>query len=60
MLQSRGTKRHLMVAVALLVAAGGGAVITHTPLTMSQGFEKALNTSRAELSFNRITRTAWR
>jgi hypothetical protein len=51
MLQSRGTKRHLMVAAALLVAAGGGAIITHTPLTMSQGFEKALNTSRGELTF---------
>lgn len=51
MLQSRGTKRHVMAAAALLIAAGGGAIITHTPLTMSQGFEKALNTSRAELTF---------
>ena len=51
MLQSRGTKRHLIVATALLITAGAGAIITHTPLTMSQGFEKALNTSRAELSF---------
>ena len=51
MLQSRGTKRHLMLATALLVAAGAGAIITHTPLTIDHGFEKALNTSRAELSF---------
>lgn len=51
MLQSRGTKRHLMLATALLVAAGAGAIITNPPLTIDQGFEKALNTSRAELTF---------
>lgn len=51
MLQSRGTKGTLMVATALLIAAGAGAVFTHTPLSMSQGFEKALHTSRAELTF---------
>lgn len=51
MLQSRGFKGRCAVAVALFVAAVGGAVVSHTPLTMSQGFEKALHTSRSELTF---------
>lgn len=51
MQQSRGCKHHLLVASALLVAVVAGAVIARAPLSMSEGFEKALNTSRAELSF---------
>ena len=51
MQQSRGFQRHMLVAAALLVAAAAGAIITQPPLSMSEGFEKALNTSRAELSF---------
>lgn len=51
MQQGRGCKHHLLVTSALLVAAVAGAVIAQTPLSMSEGFEKALNTSRAELSF---------
>ena len=55
MQQSRGMKRHMLVAAALFVAAGAGAVIAHAPLSMSEGFEKALNTSRGELTFKTHT-----
>lgn len=45
-------KSHVALAVALVTAAAAGALFARQPLSMSQGFEKALNTSRTELTFN--------
>ena len=51
MQQGRAIRSHVVVAAALAVAAVAGAVIASTPMTMNEGFEKALSTSRSELTF---------
>lgn len=48
----RGLRGNLGLAAALAAATTTGFLLTRQPLSMSQGFEKALDTSRAELSFN--------
>lgn len=48
---SAGTKGRLLVAASLALAVGSGAVLLRTQSQIGQGFEKALNTPRGELSF---------
>lgn len=47
-----GLRGNLVLAAALAAATASGFLLARQPLSMSQGFEKALDTSRAELSFN--------
>lgn len=44
-----------MLVVALAAAATAGALFARQPFSMSQGFEKALSTSRSEFTFNTAT-----
>ncbi len=57
MLPSRGLRSRLVPVAALALAAATGAVVARAPLSMSDGFEKALNTSRGELTFKPAAHT---
>ena len=48
---SAETKGRLLMAASLVLAVGGGTVLLQTQSQIGQGFEKALNTQRGELSF---------
>ncbi len=48
----RGLRSRLVLVAALATATGTGALVARQSLSMSEGFEKALSTSRAELTFN--------
>lgn len=58
MLRSHGLRSRLIPVAALALAAAMGAVVARAPLSMSDGFEKALNTSRGELTFKPTTHAA--
>ncbi|MDX2204264.1 MAG: hypothetical protein NW223_16045 [Hyphomicrobiaceae bacterium] len=51
-MRATGMRSHLVLAAALAAAAAAGALFARLPFSMSQGFEKALSTSRSELTFN--------
>lgn len=58
MLRSRGLKGQMLLAASLMLAAASAAVLLRTQSLMDQGYEKALNTSRNDLTFDAATRPA--
>src|SRR5437016_12567840 len=49
--RSTGTRSRMLMLAALTMAAGAGALASHSNVLLSHGFGKALQSSRSELSF---------